>query len=132
MQQPGALHRDHRLGGEICQERDLLVCERPDFLTEEIKHAKQGIVFTKRDQKLGSRSAHIGEAPASGISRPVHVVVGDIGDLHDILAMSDPVERHPRGGTYRLPEDMRGCWFDTPHSCNLKTFPIIGMNCAKC
>ena len=30
--EPGVLHRDHRLGGEVLQQRDLLVGERPDFL----------------------------------------------------------------------------------------------------
>ena len=30
--QPRILHRDHRLRGEILQQRDLLVGERPDLL----------------------------------------------------------------------------------------------------
>ena len=32
VQQPRVLHRDHRLGGEVLQQRDLLVGERPHFL----------------------------------------------------------------------------------------------------
>jgi hypothetical protein len=31
--QPRVLHRDHRLGGEILEERNLLVGERPDLAT---------------------------------------------------------------------------------------------------
>ena len=33
-EQPRILHRDHRLGGEVLEQRDLLVGEGPDFLAE--------------------------------------------------------------------------------------------------
>ena len=32
VEQPRVLHRDHRLGGEVLQQRDLFVGERPDLL----------------------------------------------------------------------------------------------------
>ena len=34
IQQPRILHRDHRLGGEVLQQRDFLVGERADFLAD--------------------------------------------------------------------------------------------------
>ena len=45
--QPRVLHRDHRLGGEVLQQRDLLVGERPHFLAIDREHPSNALVLAQ-------------------------------------------------------------------------------------
>ena len=45
VQQPRVLHRDHRLGREILQQRDLLVRERAHLVTAGDNHAEERVVL---------------------------------------------------------------------------------------
>jgi hypothetical protein len=47
-QEPRVFHRDHRLGCEILQERDLLFGERADFLTVDHYEPEQRVVLAQR------------------------------------------------------------------------------------
>ena len=49
--QPRVLHRDHRLGGEVLQQRDLLVGEGPDLLAVDRDSAEQRSVLAQRHRK---------------------------------------------------------------------------------
>jgi len=46
-QQPRVLHRDHRLRGEILQQRDLLVGERENFFAMHDDRPEQRLVFAR-------------------------------------------------------------------------------------
>ena len=48
--QPRVLHRDHRLSGEVLQQRDLLVGERPHLLAEDRDDAEQRVILAQRTQ----------------------------------------------------------------------------------
>src|SRR6516164_4138634 len=45
--QPGVFHRDHRLGREVLQQRDLLVREWPHFLPENREEAQKRVIFAQ-------------------------------------------------------------------------------------
>ena len=48
VEQPRILHRDHRLGGKVLQQGDLLVGERPNFLADRaMMHPKKRIVLAQ-------------------------------------------------------------------------------------
>ena len=46
--EPRILHRDDRLGGEVFEQRDLLVGERPDFLADGDDLPEQRVVLAQR------------------------------------------------------------------------------------
>ena len=46
-EQPRVLHRDDRLGGEVLQQRDLLVGERPHLLAVDCDDAEQRIILAQ-------------------------------------------------------------------------------------
>ena len=55
-EQPRILHRDHRLGGEVLQQRDLLVGERPHLLAIDSDVAEQDVVLAQRHSEHGCDS----------------------------------------------------------------------------
>ena len=57
--QPPILHRNHRLCGEVLQQRDLLVSEWPDFPTVNLKDTKQLVVFAEGHLKVGMGAAQL-------------------------------------------------------------------------
>ena len=62
--QPRVLHRDHRLGGEVLQQGDLLVGERPDFLAVDRKDAEQAVLLAERNDQAGARATEIDQSLA--------------------------------------------------------------------
>ena len=64
--QPRVLHRDHRLGGEVLQQRDLLVGERAHLLADSADEAEQGTVLAQRHQEHGARAAEVDSMRRAG------------------------------------------------------------------
>src|SRR6516162_4224273 len=90
-QEPGVLHRDDGLCGEVLEQRDLLVSEWTDFLAKCGNRAKHCTIFPKRYYQQRSRAAKLDEALIPFAFR--HAVCRDIGDV-DKLAAS---HARPRG-----------------------------------
>jgi hypothetical protein len=68
-QQPRVLHRDDRLRREILQQRDLLIGERPHFLTECGNGAEDRTVSAKRDDQHTAHTAKIDSGAMEGAFR---------------------------------------------------------------
>src|SRR5262249_27178551 len=72
-EQPGVLDGDDGLGGEILQQRHLLVGKRPDFLPEDDDRADQYMVLEHWHAKSSSRAAHPGYQVGDRFSASVGV-----------------------------------------------------------
>ena len=89
-QEPRVLHRDDRLGGEIVQECDLFVAERPRLLSEDADHAEQcGVLAQSHIEQAAVAApvhhfAYFGDAVVSG-------VVQQILYVDDVLALQNRV-----------------------------------------
>src|SRR5262249_41748595 len=64
-EQPRVLYRDRRLCGEVFQQCDLLVRERPHLLAEGRDRAEQAVVLAQRDIDHGTRAAALDQSSAS-------------------------------------------------------------------
>src|SRR6516165_3531333 len=90
--EPRVLHRDHRLRGEILQQRDLLVAERPYLLAVNNHCAKQNVIFKKCHCNLASNAPQI--CPLSHYREStINFFFSDIGDMDDSLAALDLGQR---------------------------------------
>ena len=69
IEQPGVLHRDHRLGGEVFQQRYFLLRERAHFLAVHTDVAEQIAVLAKRDKETGSHAGMIDEGARNVVVR---------------------------------------------------------------
>src|SRR5262249_22185972 len=53
--EPRVLHCNYRLRGEVLQQRDLLVGERPNLVTVDVESADEDIVFTESNAEKRSK-----------------------------------------------------------------------------
>ena len=72
VEQPRVLDRDHRLGGEIGHQFNLLVGKWCDLLTIDPDHADQCLILEHRDYDDGASAAKVGD----GDDRRITFVVG--------------------------------------------------------
>ncbi len=86
--QPRILHRDHRLGGEVLQQRDLLVGERPNLLAIDRDAAEQRLVLAQRHGEQRASTTKIDECAAIGFACSVVVGVRQIRNVDQRLAPS--------------------------------------------
>ena len=96
--QPRVLHRDHRLRGEVLQQRDLLVGERPDLLAIDRDDAEQRLVLAQAARQ--ARCARRRDRPSrvrSG-SPPDRVLGRKIGDMDEPFASSRCADRGAASG----------------------------------
>ena len=66
-EQPRVLDGDDRLGGEVLDQLDLLVGERPDFLAVDVDRAYQFLVLEHRNDEKGPNAAEFDAATAAGL-----------------------------------------------------------------
>ena len=72
VEQPRVLDGDHRLGGEILHQLDLLVGEGPDFLPVNDDRADQLVLLEHRHESADSRTAELDRANFSVAGRQVN------------------------------------------------------------
>ena len=125
--QPRVLHRDHRLGGKVLQQRDLLVGEGTHFLTVNDNHSQKRIVFAQRDVNRGAPATEIDMCPASLIARAVGIAVLDIIDMNDIFAEDDPVRVAPGRGPVRFDQVIHQCGRHAARCDKSKHVTVIGV-----
>ncbi len=89
--EPRILHRDHRLGGEVLQQRDLLVGERPDFLAIDSEGAEQGVIFAQRHGQGAAGTAELDQGTSRGASE--RGFIRYIFKMGEGFAARDPIER---------------------------------------
>src|SRR5262249_2953461 len=75
-EQPRVLDGDDRLGGEILQQRDLLVGKRPRFLPEDDDGADQFMVLEHRHAERGTRATDLDEGAVDTANVPVRHLPG--------------------------------------------------------
>ena len=95
--QPRIFHRDHRLGGEILQQSDLLVRERADFLAIGRDRAEHRIVFAKRHRDRATSFAQFEKRTERWISSAVSLVGGNVDKMSDAFSggnASEPAKWH--------------------------------------
>jgi len=68
-EQPRVLHGNHRLRGEVLQERNLLLGERLNLRAEDQKHPHERGVFAQRDGGTGARAAELDQSATMRIAR---------------------------------------------------------------
>src|SRR5207237_10414417 len=92
--EPRVLHRDDRLRGEVLQQRELLVAERPDFLPVDMNRAEQNTVFPEGHYQ---QCANIAKLYQSADDLVAGGAAGYIRDLDEVFAESQFAERGIRG-----------------------------------
>jgi hypothetical protein len=71
------------------KQRYLLIGKGPDFLTINLERAQQRIASAQRDAKQRVKSTDIDKCAAAGDADPIHVVVGNVAYVDDILSGDD-------------------------------------------
>ena len=66
--QPRILHRDHRLCGEVLQQRYLLLGERPHFLPVDVDMPQHSLVFAERHREDGAYATELDHCAGAGIA----------------------------------------------------------------
>ena len=84
------LHRNHRLGGEVLQQCDLLLRERTHFLAIDRDVAEEVIALDKRHKDRTARAAQIDDRPSVGITGPIALSVLHIQDVDRMLRYELP------------------------------------------
>jgi hypothetical protein len=98
-QKPRVLHRNDRLGGEILQQRDLLVGKRPDLASAGGDIAKQDGVFAQRYDQNAAQSGVVAGAGNQAVGpRPRQV----IRNVNKALAIEQLLRRTTRRCPKRL------------------------------
>ena len=93
VEQPRILDGDDGLGGEVLHQRDLLVGERPDLLAVDDNGADELIIFEHGYYEFGPRAGGIGKCYDEAIAVEVALVKPKIGNMDDLFAFNDAVER---------------------------------------
>src|SRR5262245_1661680 len=78
--QPRILHRDDRLRGEILQQRDLLVGERPYLAPIEGHVAEKRLFLAQRDAEMAARAAEFEKRSLRRCAGAVRLALDDVGD----------------------------------------------------
>ena len=108
--QPRVLHCDDRLGGEILQQRDLLVGERTHLLAIDVDRADHIAVSEQRDRQQCADAAKLYQFAGYLAGS---VAAGDIGNMNKALARGQLTERCIWFGPSRLAHDKFGkLWRD--------------------
>ncbi len=104
VEQPRVLDRDDRLGGEVLQQLDLLVGERPHLLFVNVDRPDQLAILQHR--YLGERSAarQLDRGNAQRIAVAIGLALSDVLDLHELLGLQQLAEPGVRPGPDRLAE----------------------------
>jgi hypothetical protein len=95
-EQPRILHRDHRLRGEILQQRDLLLGERPNLPAVDHNVAEHPSVLQQRHQKVGAGASEIDQSEAIGVAALIGLGGNEVGDVNKALTGQDA--RRPGAG----------------------------------
>ena len=101
VEQPRVLHGNHRLCGEILQQRDLLVGERPHLLTVDHNGADQRVFLTERHGDPGSRPAEIDNGVVQRAACAIGVRRREVYGVHELPAARDVHERGRISDFYR-------------------------------
>jgi hypothetical protein len=81
------LDRDNGLRGEVLHQRDLLVCERSNFLAIDGQRSEQHFVLAKCNNKGGPRAAQVYHRSAKRITKPIRILVHLIA-VNELLALN--------------------------------------------
>ena len=131
VEQPRVLHRDHRLRGEILQQRDLLVGEWPNLLAEDGDGTEQVSILAERDNELTARAAEISNGSATRIPGSIGVIVGDVRDMHHIFALDDPCRASPGPRSEGFPQIFRQAMTDALRRGRVKILAVVGIEDTK-
>jgi hypothetical protein len=74
-EQSGILHSDNRLGGEILQQRDLLVRERPHFLAVNVNCPEHVLISRQRHVQRCTGTSEIDIGTPQTLVTPVKIIV---------------------------------------------------------
>jgi hypothetical protein len=69
-------------------------------------------------------TAEIDHVPAGGNAYSVCLIVRDVCDLHDILALHNPVQGKSSAGTGRLVQNNRQFWCHSPYRDVLENLTV--------
>ena len=93
VEQPRILDGDDGLGGKVLHQRNLLVGERPHHLAIDDNGADELIIFEHGYDEFGPRAGGIGKCYDEAIAVEVALVKPKIGNMDDLFAFNDAVER---------------------------------------
>ena len=104
VEQPRVIDGDDGLLGEILDQLDLLLAERPHLLAECPQVAKQCVVLEQRNAQRGSRPADVGRYQIEWIAFEVASLRTQIRRLHGLLGAG---QRNDVGAAIRLMQPFR-------------------------
>src|SRR6266699_6969190 len=81
-QQPGVLDRDYGLSGEVRNERDLLVGERPDFPAIYADAADELVLLEHRHSYYRSNAGEFNRRNPEWVAIEVSLIQTQVGDVH--------------------------------------------------
>jgi hypothetical protein len=93
VEQPRILDGYHRLGGEVLDQRDLLVGEGTYFLPINTDNADEFVFFEHRHEEKGARAAHIGHCDYRRIVFDVGFFRPDVRNVLQLLRGSHTAKR---------------------------------------
>ena len=102
VEQPHVFDRNDGLAGEILQQRDLLVGERPDLLPVQIDHADDIVVLDHRDIQHRPRAAEVDAGNRVGIAAAVGLAVAGIVDVRRLPGRTHRVDRGRRAARMQM------------------------------
>ena len=124
IEQPRVLHRDHRLGGEVFQQSDLLLGERSHLTASRHDKPKQGTVLTQRHAQHGADAVQFNDACAQ--DRPIIEFIPDIRDMDKSASPSNSVAVRRRLGTpVTAPQHSTQVVRQSPLGDRAKTFAVV-------
>jgi hypothetical protein len=129
--QARVLHRDDRLPGEILQQRDLPVAERPHLLAVDNQGPQQRIIPAQGDPEGSARTADIDHADAPAKAQTVGVIIGDVREVHDRFAAEQTRERTARSRPPRLPQILDELGRKPAVGDGIEVLAVIGQQAAK-
>ena len=100
VQQPRVLDGDHRLGGEVLDQLDLLVGERPDLLAEDVENIPISFLILehRHDHELCVTPTEFDGGHRHRIALDVDGLRHQVGDMRHLLGLRSPGPRASRIG----------------------------------
>ena len=89
-EQPRILDRDHRLGGEVFEQRNLLFGERPDFVPMDVDDAEERALAAQRHREPGANISNFEPFARDGAFAK-RLGLAHIGDVDDAFAAREGI-----------------------------------------
>jgi hypothetical protein len=85
VEQPGIVHRDHRLRRKILQQRNLLVGKRPHLATADHERSDWSAILDQGDPYEAADPAELNRRSRDWLARPIKLVLDKVWNVQEAL-----------------------------------------------